>query len=102
MRVVKVPSGRTVNLWYGFNRKGKLHYLIRSRGGENIAKLWWVLWGCGTTDELGELADAGSVEIPISRDKAVIAAGLCATADDDTIIYLEENDALDEDLPFRW
>ncbi len=98
---VKVPSGRTADLWVGVNVAGKIHYAIRTKDGSNQMRMWWIMKPLGNVRQLGMLTGNGSLDIP-AKLKGSISAKLRGKASSDTVVYIGENVAVDSSVTFKW
>jgi hypothetical protein len=99
---VKVPAGSQADLWTGINVKGTVHLLVRTRSGNDTAKLWWVTWGIGSVTQLGNVTGRQDVAIPIAWWRGVVSARLRAEASEDTVIYVSDEAAVDYSKTFKW
>lgn len=99
---ILVKAGQTVDLWYGVNVTGKVNLAIRSRDGTNKIKLWWITWGIGSTQELGDQHSDGALPIPISWWRGVVSAKLRGQAYSDSTVYVSDRVSVDKTLTFDW
>ncbi len=99
---IKIPAGQSADVWWGVNVSGSIHYVIRTRDDSDRVKFWWIKWGIGSIENAGLRTDVGSLQIPISLFKGVMAAKLRASSDVDAIIYIQENSAPNTGLTFHW
>lgn len=91
---IYIKAGETADLWFGVNVSGTLNYAVRTRDGADSMEMWWIKWGLGTTETLGERAGSGTIEIPIGIFKATLAAKLRGRAKADTVVYISEDSGL--------
>jgi hypothetical protein len=99
---IRIAKGTSNDAWYGFNVKGKLNYVVRTRDKSNKIRAFWRTWGFGNERELGTLTNEGEIEIPISLWRGVISARLRVEADDDTVLALRENAKVAHTVSFTW
>ena len=99
---IRIPAGQSADVWWGVNVSGSIHYVIRTRDDSNTVKFWWIKWGFGSIENVGLRTDVGSLQIPISLFKGVMAAKLRASSDVNAIIYIQENSAPDAGVTFHW
>jgi hypothetical protein len=99
---MRIPKGQSKDAWYGFNVKGKLSYVVRTRDKSNRMRVFWRTWGFGKERELGILSGEGEIEIPISLWSGVISARLRVEALDDTVLALRENAKVAHSVTFTW
>lgn len=99
---IRISAGHSVDIWWGVNVSGNIYYIIRSRDGNNTVKFWWVKWGTGWTETVGPRSNSGTLRIPISFFKGVLAAKLRASSDVDAVVYIQENSAPATGLTFHW
>jgi hypothetical protein len=99
---IRVPAGQTADLWSGVIITGKVNLALQTRDGKNIMKLWWVKWGIGSTEEIGNWGPSGSLEIPISWWKGVVSAKLRGQALSDTMVCISDRAAFDKQFTFEW
>lgn len=102
MKEIRIPAGQARDIWWGVNVSGKVNYVIRSRDGSNTAKFWWIKWGVGSIEKIGEMHDEGSLTIPIRWFLGVVSAKLRASATVDTVVRIEENSTPDKGFDFTW
>lgn len=100
-KAIKIPAGKSVDLWLGVNVTGSVFYAIRTRDGKNQVRMWWILQPLGRVKQLGIRSHEGSLDIPSSLD-GVASAKLRASATADTVIYVQEKVAVDKSVTFRW
>jgi hypothetical protein len=101
VREIKIPAGKSSDLWFGINVTGKLNYSICTRDGSNKLRMWWIMEPLGTVKQLGSLANTGTLKIPSALD-ASISAKLRASATSDTVIYIGENVSIANSVTFHW
>jgi len=101
VKEVKIAGGQTVDLWFGVNVKGKVHYAIRTRDGSNQLRAWWIMEPLGNVKQLGDLKNSGSINIPDKLDGS-ITAKLRGKAAVDTVVYLGENIQVANSVTFHW
>lgn len=99
---IRIVAGHTADVWTGINVTGKLNIAVYTRDGKNKIKLWWIKWGVGSTEDLGEWGPSGSLVAPISWWKGIISAKLRGTAATDTVVYISERVGLDKTFTFDW
>jgi hypothetical protein len=97
---IKIPAGQTADLWFGVNVKGKIYYAIRSRSGADRAKLWWIKWGVGSIEEIGERAGGGELTPPSGI--LDVSYKLRAEVSEDTIFYISDTVKVNNTLTFKW
>src|SRR4051794_17666817 len=74
-REVRVPSGPTTEIWFGFNVSGRLNYSVRSRDGTNRITATWITYPFFLKQEV-TMTDDGGMDIPISAWRGSISAKL--------------------------
>jgi hypothetical protein len=96
-----IPAANDADLWFGVNVRGKVHYAIRTRDGTNKVKMWWVKWGFGSVEQLGDRTAEGSLDTPSGLlDKMY---RLRAQAyDTDTIVYISDRVVVSPSVKFDW
>ena len=101
IREIKIPAGKSADLWLGVNVSGTLHYAVRTRDGKNKAKLWWVMEPLGNVKQLGLRGDSGSLDIPGPLSGSV-SAKLRASATSDTVVLISEKVSIANSITFHW
>jgi hypothetical protein len=91
MKEIRISAGGAADVWWGVNVSGNINYDIQTSDLKNSVKFWWIKWGVGSIEEVGLRSDAGSLKIPISLFRGVIAAKLRASSDVDAIVRIQEN-----------
>lgn len=102
MKEIQIPAGESRDAWWGINVTGQIHYVIRNRDGSNKAKFWWIKWGIGSIDDVGERSNEGSLAIPIRWYLGIVSAKLRVSSTVDTVIRVEENSVPDKGFTFKW
>jgi hypothetical protein len=93
---------RSVRIWFGVNVTGKVSIRVVTRDGSNKLNLWWITWGVGSTQSLGNYGPAGDLPIPIAWWKGVISARLRGQASTDTVVYFSDKVQVDKNVTFIW
>lgn len=100
---VRIPAGKSADVWWGVNVGGNINYVIRTRDGSDTIKLWWIKWPLGTIDEIGLRSGSGHVKIPIAWWRGVVAAKLRASSDVDCVMRISETSSPDiPSFTFHW
>jgi hypothetical protein len=102
MKEIRIPAGQARDVWWGVNVSGKLYYSIQNRDESNTANFWWIKWGVGSIEKIGERRNEGTLTIPIRWYLGVVSAKLRASATVDTIVRIQENSAPDKGFSFDW
>ena len=102
MKRIRIAAGHTADVWFGVNVSGKLYYAIRTVDGGNRALFWWIKWGLGGVQQLGELSGDGSLNIPIKALRGVVSAKLRANATVDTDVYVSDDGTVDQTVSFQY
>lgn len=102
MREISIPAGEARDAWWGVNVQGKIYYSIRTRDESNTVKFWWIKWGVGSIESIGERSNEGSLAIPIHWYLGIVSAKLRAYSAVDAIVRIEENSAPDKGFTFKW
>jgi hypothetical protein len=101
VKEIRIPAGKTVDLWLGINVSGKVNYAIHTKSGSNAMRMWWILGPTGRVRQLGKISGDGSLTIP-GLATASISAKLRGSATEDTTVYIGENVSIDHSLTFHW
>lgn len=101
-QVIKIAKGQTADIWFGVNVSGKVHLAVRTRDGSNKVNMWWLTWGVGSTNNLGQWGPNGDLNIPISWWKGVVSAKLRGRASQETVVYVSDKVAIDYSKTFVW
>lgn len=101
IKTVRIAAGQTGDLWLGVNVRGKVFYSIKTRDGKNALRMWWIKLPLGTVKQIGIKHDAGSLDIPTLMNGSV-SAKLRGSASSDTVIYVRDNAAVDNNVTFKW
>src|SRR5437868_5737787 len=101
IREIKLPAGKSADLWLGINVSGTLHYAVRTRDGKNKIKMWWVMEPLGNVKQLGLRGDSGSLDIPGALSGSV-SAKLRASTTSDTVVLISEKVSVANSITFHW
>jgi hypothetical protein len=101
IREIKIPAGKSADLWLGVNVSGTLHYAVRTRDGKNKVNMWWVMEPLGNVKQLGLRASAGSLDIPGALSGSV-SAKLRASATSDAVVLISEKVSVSNSITFHW
>jgi hypothetical protein len=102
VKEIQIPAGETRDVWWGINVSGHVAYSIRSRDGSNTVKFWWIKWGVGSIESVGEKSNDGVLPIPIRWYFGIVSAKLRAFAKADTVVRVQENSVPDKGFTFKW
>jgi hypothetical protein len=102
IRSVRIPKGESADIWFGVNVTGKVSIRVVTRDGSNKLNLWWITWGVGSAQSLGNYGPAGDLPIPITWWKGVISARLRGQASSDTVVYFSDKVQVDKNVTFIW
>jgi len=101
IREIKVPAGKSANLWLGINVSGTLHYAVRTRDGKNKVQMWWVMEPLGNVKQLGPRGESGTLDIPGTLNGSV-SAKLRASATSDAVVLISEKVSVANSITFHW
>jgi hypothetical protein len=94
--VVQILAGQSADVWFGVNMSGSLGLAIRTRDGSNcVPAMWWIKWGFGSVEQLGQQCGNVTIDIPIAWYRGVLSAKLRVAVSVDTFILVSENAAPD-------
>lgn len=64
-QIIDVPPGQASDLFFFVNTSGKVYVKIVAEGNNRpCSNLWWIKWGVGTVEQLGEKCGNFSLDIP--------------------------------------
>lgn len=64
-QIIDVPPGQASDLFFFVNTTGKVYVKIAAEGNNRpCSNLWWIKWGVGTVEQLGEKCGSFSLDIP--------------------------------------